>query len=114
MARSKSSSIRRYQHRKTLIATKGFRLLRNSVVKRAKEALLKSGPYAYVHRKNKKRLNRRLWNLQINAAARLNDTKYSVLIAGLKAKQIELDRKVLSQIAQRDAAAFTVIVAAAK
>lgn len=114
MARSKSSSIRRYKHRKVLTKTKGYRLLRNSVYKRAHEGLLKAGPYAYVHRKTKKRIARRLWNLQINAAARLNGTTYSALIKGLKEKQIELDRKVLAQIAQTDAAAFAAIVAAAK
>lgn len=114
MSRVANSTTRRRRHRALLSRTVGYRLLRNSVFKRAKEATLKAGPYAYVHRRLKKREYRRLWNVKINAAARLNETTYSQLISGLKAAKIDLDRKVLSQIAEQDAAAFTAIVQAVR
>lgn len=113
MPRVANSTTRRRRHRALLTRTVGFRLKRKNVFKRAKEATLKAGPYAYVHRRLKKREYRRVWNVQINAAARLNDTTYSQLIAALKAKNIQLDRKVLAAIATQDAAAFTAIVKAA-
>ncbi len=110
MPRVANSTTRRRRHRALLTRTVGFRLKRKNVFKRAKEATLKAGPYAYVHRRLKKREYRRQWNVQINAAARMNDTTYSQLIAALKAKNIQLDRKVLAAIATQDAAAFTAIV----
>lgn len=113
MPRVANSTTRRRRHRALLTRTVGFRLKRKNVFKRAKEATLKAGPYAYVHRRLKKREYRRLWNVKINAAARLNDTTYSKLISGLKAANVTLDRKVLSQIAEHDAAAFSAIVKAA-
>jgi len=114
MSRVANSTTRRRRHRALLTRTVGFRLKRKNVFKRAKEATLKAGPYAYVHRRLKKREFRRLWNVKINAAARENETTYSQLICALKTAHIELDRKVLSQIAEYDAAAFTEIVKAAR
>lgn len=113
MSRVANSTTRRRRHRALLTRTVGFRLKRKNVFKRAKEATLKAGPYAYVHRRLKKREFRRQWNVKINAAAHANDTTYSQLISALKAAHIELDRKVLSQIAEHDAAAFAAIVKAA-
>jgi len=110
MARVKNSTTKRNKHRSMLSKTKGFRLKRKNVFKRAKEAILKAGPYAYKHRKMKKRVNRRLWNIKINAAARLNGTTYSKLIKDLKDHKIDLNRKVLAQIAEKDAEAFKAIV----
>ena len=114
MSRATNSSIRRYRHRKTLSQTKGFRLMRKNVFKRAKEALLKAGPYAYTHRRLRKRTNRQVWNIKINAAARQNDITYSELINLLKKSEIALDRKILAAIAESDPEAFTLIVTAAK
>lgn len=96
-----------------LAQTTGFRLKRKSVFKRAKEALLKAGPYAYKHRRLKKRTSRRLWNIQINAAARQNGTTYRELIFKLKQAGSPLNRKMLATIAGSDEAAFTSIVQAA-
>lgn len=114
MARVANSAIRRHRHRALLTRTVGYRLKRKNVYKRAKEATLKAGPYAYVHRRLKKRTNRQLWSIRINAAARANDTTYSQLIAALKKHSVSLDRKVLSQIADVDTAAFTAIVKSVK
>ncbi len=113
MSKVKNSTTKRKKHRALLAQTKGFRLKRKSVFKRAKEAILKAGPYAYKHRKMKKRINRRLWNIKINAAARLNGTTYSKLIKNLKDHKIELNRKVLAEIAEKDDKAFSAIVKAA-
>ena len=112
MSRVKNSTTKSRKHKALLTKTKGFRLKRKNVFKRAKEAVLKAGPYAYKHRKMKKRLYRRLWNIKINAAARLNGTTYSKLIKELKDNKIELNRKVLAEIAEKDAEGFTTIVKA--
>ena len=114
MARVANSAIRRRRHRALLTRTVGYRLKRKNVYKRAKEATLKAGPYAYAHRRQKKRTNRQLWSIRINAAAHAHDTTYSQLIAALKKNEIALNRKVLADIAQADPAAFTAIVSSAK
>lgn len=89
------------KHRKNVLKqTKGFKYGRKSKFKLAKDALRHALTYAYRDRKAKKRVNRNLWNLQINALARANGITYSRLISGLKTKKIELDRKVLSQLAR--------------
>ncbi len=83
-------------------------------VKRGKQAVTKSLQYAYRDRRNRKRTFRALWNTRINAGARLNGTTYSRLIAGLKAANIELDRKVLAELAVNEPKAFEAVVKAAK
>jgi len=93
---------------------KGFQFGRKSKFKLAKDALRHAWTYAYRDRKAKKRTFRNLWNLQINALARQNGITYSQLIHGLKNKKIELDRKVLSQLAQKRPEIFTKIVEEAK
>ena len=106
MARVKRSLNAKKKRRATLELTKGFRGEANSNYKRAKEALTKADSYAYRDRRNRKRDFRRLWITRINAAARQNGMSYSQLMHGLKLAGIELDRKVLADIAVRDADAF--------
>ena len=99
------------KHRKNILKhAKGFRQARKSKFKAAKDALRHAWTYAYRDRKNKKRTFRNLWNLQINALARQNGITYSKLINGLKKKQIELDRKVLSELANSNPEIFIKIV----
>ena len=106
MTRVKRSVHARKKRRSTLERTKGFRGEANSNYRRAKEALMKADSYAYRDRRNKKRDFRRLWVTRINAAARLNGMTYSTFMHGLKLAGIELDRKVLADIAVRDADTF--------
>jgi large subunit ribosomal protein L20 len=100
------------KHKKIRKATKGFSHPNRVSVKRGRQTLTKSLQYATRDRKNRKRTFRQLWNTRINAGARLNGTTYSKLIAGLKASGITLDRKVLSELAVNEPAAFTGIVKA--
>lgn len=93
---------------------KGFRQARKSKFKAAKDALRHAWTYAYRDRKNKKRTFRALWNLQINALARQNGITYSRLIEGMKKNKIELDRKVLSELANQYPEVFIKIVEEAK
>src|SRR5246127_2826434 len=104
--RVKRSVHARKKRRETLDLTKRFRGEANSSYKRAKEALLKAETYAYRDRRNRKRDFRRLWITRINAAAKLNGMSYSQFMHGLKLAGVELDRKVLADIAVRDADAF--------
>ena len=104
--RIKRSVNARKKRRATLERTKGFRGEANHNYKRAKEALLKAETYAYRDRRNRKRDFRRLWITRINAAARINGMSYSQLMHGLKLAGIELDRKVLADIAVRDPETF--------
>jgi len=83
-------------------------------IKRGKQAVTKSLQFAYRDRRNRKRSFRALWNARINAAARLNGTTYSRLIAGLKTAKIDLDRKVLAELAVNEPKAFEAVVKAAK
>ena len=106
MTRVKRSVAARKKRRSVLEQTKGFRGEANSNYKRAKEALLKADAYAYRDRRNRKRDFRRLWITRINAAARQNGMSYSQLMHGLKLAGIELDRKVLADIAVHDSAGF--------
>ncbi len=106
MTRVKRSVHAKKKRRETLERAKGFRGDANSHYKKAKEAVLKADSYAYRDRRNKKRDFRRLWITRINAAARLNGMSYSQFIHGVQAAGIELDRKVLADIAVRDADAF--------
>ena len=106
MTRVKRSVSARKKRRATLKLTKGFRGEAHSNYKRAKEALLKADAYAYRDRRNRKRDFRRLWITRINAAARREGLSYSQFMHGLRAAGIELDRKVLADIAVRDADTF--------
>jgi len=99
------------KHRKGLMKhAKGFKYGRKSKFKLAKDALRHAWTYAYRDRKVKKRTNRQLWNLQINALARQNGITYSRFINGLKTKKIELDRKILSALAREYPEIFTKII----
>lgn len=99
------------KHNKIRRATKGMTHSNRASYKRGKQAVTKSLQFAYRDRRNKKRSFRELWNARINAAARLNGTTYSKLIAALKAKNVTLDRKILSELAVNEPAAFTAVVA---
>ena len=111
MARVKTGPYRHRHHKKVLILTKGQFSSRHRLFKRANEALLKSMWYAYRDRRVRKRDLRKLWIARINAAARLNGTTYSKLIAGLKKANIELNRKMLADIAVREPQTFAAVVA---
>jgi large subunit ribosomal protein L20 len=106
MTRDKRSVHARKKRRATLARTKGMRGEAHSSYKRAKEALLKADSYAYRDRRNRKRDFRRLWITRINAAARREGMSYSQFMFGLKQAGVELDRKVLADIAVRDADTF--------
>ena len=106
MTRVKRSVHARKKRRATLERTKGYRGEAHSNYKRAKEAVMKADAYAYRDRRNRKRDFRRLWITRINAAARLNGMSYSQFMHGLKLAGIELDRKVLADIAVRDPETF--------
>ena len=106
MSRVKRSTHGRKKRRAALARTKGFRGEAHSSYKRAKEALLKVDTYAYRDRRNKKRDFRRLWIARINAAARREGMTYSQFMHGLRLAEVELDRKVLADIAVRDPETF--------
>ena len=98
------------KHQKIRKATKGMTRGNRSSIKRGKQTITKALQYAYRDRRNRKRTFRALWNSRINAATRLNGTTYSKFIANLKSAKIELDRKVLSEIAVNEPEAFSKIV----
>jgi large subunit ribosomal protein L20 len=106
MTRVKRSVHARKKRRETLERAKGFRGEAHSSYRRAKEAVMKAESYAYRDRRNRKRDFRRLWITRINAAARLNGRSYGTFMHGLKLAGIEIDRKVLADIAVRDADTF--------
>ena len=114
MPRVKRGVTARARHKKILALAKGFRGRRNNVFRVAKQAVMRAGQYAYRDRRNRKRVFRALWITRINAACRLNDLSYSRFIAGLKKAHIEMDRKVLADLAVMDKPAFSAIVAKAK
>jgi len=114
MPRVKTGVVRRRRHKKVLKAAKGFFSGRRKHFRKAKEQLERSMYYSYRDRKQNKREFRKLWIIRINAACRLNDLSYSVFINGLKKAGIELDRKILADMAMNDAAAFSAVVKAAK
>lgn len=114
MSRTKGGITTRRRHKKLLKLTKGQWDTKHKLIKRANEAMMKSLWYAYRDRRNRRRDLRRLWITRINAATRLNGLTYSSFISGLKQLSIELDRKVLSDIAIRDAATFSHLVSAVK
>jgi large subunit ribosomal protein L20 len=114
VTRVKRSIHAKKKRRATLARTKGYRGEANSSYRRAKEALLKADSYAYRDRRNRKRDFRRLWITRINAAARQNGMSYSQFIHGLGRAGIELDRKVLADIAVRDPETFRRFAEAAR
>ena len=114
MPRVKRGVTARARHKKVLDQAKGYRGRRKNVYRIAKEAVMKAGQYAYRDRRQRKRQFRTLWIARINAAAREQGLSYSVFMNGLKKAAINLDRKVLSDIAIFDKPAFTQIVAQAK
>lgn len=114
MPRVKRGVTARARHKKVLKLSKGFRGRRNNVYRIAKQAVMRAGQYAYRDRRNRKRDFRRLWIARINAAARLAGMKYSTFMNGLKKAAIEIDRKVLADIAVFDQAAFNKLVEQAK
>lgn len=114
MARVKRGVVARARHKKVLKQAKGYYGARSRVYRVAVQAVTKAGQYAYRDRRNKKRQFRQLWIARINAAARQNGMSYSRFINGLKKASVEIDRKILSDIAVHDKAAFTALVDAAK
>lgn len=107
MPRVKGGPTTRRRHNKILKLTRGQRASKSTLFRRANEAMLKSLSYAYRHRREKKRDFRRLWIARINAAARSEGLSYSQFIHLLKARDINLDRKTLADIALRDPGAFS-------
>ena len=114
MARVKGAMMTRKRRNKVLKLAKGYWGGKSRLFKTAKEAVWKSGQYAYISRRLKKRDFRRLWIARINAGCKLNDMNYSSFINGLKKSGIALNRKMLSEIAINDPAAFTSLVEKAK
>ncbi len=112
--RVKRSVTARARHNKILKAAKGMQHNRTRSYRLAKQAVTRALEYAYRDRRNRKRDLRGLWITRINAAARLEGTTYGQLIAGLKTAKIELDRKVLAELAVSEPAAFSAVVKAAK
>ena len=110
MPRVKRGVTARGRHKKVLALAKGFRGRRKNVYRIAKQAVMKAGQYAYRDRRAKKRVFRRLWIARINAGSRALGLTYSKFMAGLKKAQISIDRKVLSDLAIHDPAAFGSIV----
>jgi len=114
MARIKGGLLHSKRRRGILKYTKGFRWGRKSKIKLAKTAKMKAGQYAFVDRKIKKRTNRQLWNIRINAAVREYGLSYSRLIDALKKKNVALDRKILAELAKDQAVIFAKVVEAVK
>ena len=114
MPRAKRGFKARRRRNRILKAASGFHSARSRLFAYAKEVVMKSWVYAYAHRRRKKRDFRRLWIARINAAARINGTTYSRFMHALKKANIGLDRKILSDLAIADAAAFSQIIKSAQ
>ena len=114
MARIKGAMMTRKRRKKTLKLAKGYYGAKSKHFKMAKQAVMKSGMYAFIGRKQKKRNFRSLWITRISAACKINEINYSTFMNGLKKADITLNRKMLSEIAINDAAAFTALVEKAK
>ena len=114
MARFKGATMSRKRKNKVMKMAKGYYGSKSSLFKTAKQAVMKSGQYAYVGRKQKKRDFRRLWITRISAACKLNGMNYSTFMNGLTKAGITLNRKMLSEIAIADPAAFTALTEKAK
>ncbi|KAF4533661.1 hypothetical protein B566_EDAN005710 [Ephemera danica] len=114
MPRVKRGVTARARHKKVLVQAKGYRGRRKNVYRIAKQAVMKAGQYQYRDRRQRKRQFRSLWIARINAAARLEGMKYSTFMNGLKKANIEVDRKVLADLAVFDQPAFAALAAQAK
>lgn len=114
MPRAKTGIVRRRRHKKVLKRAKGFWGSRSKQYRNAFQTLLNAATYEYRDRRNKKRDFRRLWIQRINAGARLHGMNYSTFISGLKKANIDLNRKVLADIAAREPEAFKALIAAAQ
>ena len=114
MARVKGGSVTRRRHKKILKLAKGHRGARHRLFRQANESVLHALQYAYEHRRDRKGQFRQLWIARINAAARLHGLSYSRLMDGLKKASVEIDRKVLADLAVRDAPAFATLAATAR
>jgi len=112
--RVKRGTAAHQRHKKIRQATKGMTKSNRSSIKRGKQATTRALVFAYRDRRNKKRTFRTLWNARINAAARLNGTTYSRLIAGMKSSSINIDRKILAELAVSEPTAFEAIVKTVK
>lgn len=110
MARVKSGPYRRRRHQRLIDRNRGYEGTRSKLFRRANETFLRAQWYAYGDRRNRKRDLRRLWITRINAAARLNGTTYSRLIAAMRQGNVVLNRKMLADLAVRDANAFSKVV----
>ena len=114
MARVKTARITRKKHKKVLKQAKGYYGAKHYRFRMAKQAVMKSGMYAYIGRKDKKSNFRKLWITRINAAARQNGLTYSKLIAGLKKANVTINRKMLAELAVTDSEAFSKLAETAK
>ena len=114
MARVKGALMTRKRRNKTLKLAKGYFGSKHKLFKTAKEAVMKSGNYAYIGRKHRKRDFRRLWITRISAAAKMNGMNYSTFMNGLKKAGVMMNRKVLSELAISDPKAFTALTEQAK
>ena len=114
MTRVRTGTVRRRRHKKLLKQTKGHKGVRHSLYRRAHESLIHALQYSYAHRKKKKGDMRRLWNIRINAAARINGISYSQLIHGLKLGDIAVNRRMLADLAVEEPDAFAQVVSQAK
>ena len=114
MARVKTAIITRKKHKKIIKRAKGYYGAKHYRFRQAKQAVMKSGMYAYIGRRDKKNNFRKLWIARINAAARMNGMTYSNFIAGLKKANVVINRKMLAEIAVTDPEAFAKIVETAK
>ncbi len=114
MARVKTARTTRARHKKVLKQAKGYYGAKHYRYRMAKQAVMKSGMYAYVGRKDKKSDFRKLWIVRINAAARMNGLTYSQLISGLKRANVSINRKMLAELAVSDSKAFAELAEVAK
>ena len=114
MARIKGAMMTRKRRKKTLKLAKGYFVAKSKLFRTAKQAVMKSGQYAYIGRKQRKRDFRRLWITRISAAAKINGMNYSTFMNGLKKAGIGLNRKMLAEVAVSDAAAFATLAEKAK
>jgi large subunit ribosomal protein L20 len=114
LPRVKGGTTKRHRHKKVLELTKGHLSTKHRLYRRAHESMMHSLAYSYAHRKDRKGDMRRLWITRINAATRLNGLSYSRFVQGLGKAGIELDRKILAELAVNDPAAFAQLVATAK
>ena len=114
MARIKGAMMTRKRRKRVLKLAKGYFGAKHRLFKTAKEAVMKSGNYAYIGRRLKKRDFRRLWITRISAAAKMNGMNYSTFMNGLKKAGVEMNRKMLADLAVNDAAGFTTLVNTAK